>query len=148
MGCWCWVSSRSGWLLELLTELITEGDEAKANLCQKLVCSMLKNLKAYFSSQSGYFLNYFLLQVLTYKLSAKSVEAKIWTEKLKSHLESTGLSKQEKVKISLFSYSPIETRSLSGKDSSEVELKGLCEEETTAKQRQVLISTNTRGGEK
>merc|ERR1711940_76035 len=21
VGCWCWVSSRSGWLLELLTEL-------------------------------------------------------------------------------------------------------------------------------
>ena len=53
------------------------------------------------------FLNFFLSQVLTYKLSGKSEEAKIWTEKLKSHLQSTGLSKKEKVKISFFGYSPI-----------------------------------------
>ena len=87
-----------------VAEEMTEGYEAKANLCQKLVYSMLKHLKAYFSSQSGYFLNYFLSQVLTYKLSGKSEEAKIWTEKLESHHESAGLSKQEKVKISFFGY--------------------------------------------
>ena len=37
-------------------------------------------------------------QVLTYKLSGKSEEAKIWTEKLMFHLESIGISKEEKVK--------------------------------------------------
>ena len=26
-GGWCWVSSRSGWLLELLTELIINNDD-------------------------------------------------------------------------------------------------------------------------
>ena len=45
--------------------------------------------------------------MLTYKLSGKSEEAKIWTEKLESHHESAGLSKQEKVKISFFGYSPL-----------------------------------------
>ena len=37
-------------------------------------------------------------QVLTYKLSGKSEEAKIWTEKLMFYLESIGISKEEKVK--------------------------------------------------
>ena len=44
-----------------VAEEMTEGDEAKANLCQKLVCSMLKHLKAYFSSQVGYFFKLFFV---------------------------------------------------------------------------------------
>ena len=41
-----------------VAEEMTEGDEAKANLCQKLACSILKHY-AYFPSQSGYFLKLF-----------------------------------------------------------------------------------------
>ena len=127
-----------------VAEEMTEGHEAKATLCQKLVSSMLQLLLVPISFQSWTVSS---PQVLTYKISDNSEEAKNWTEKLKFHLECLGINKQEKVKhhFLLFYFT---IRSFSGKDSSEVELKGFCEEETTSKQRQVLISTNTRGGEK
>lgn len=101
-----------GHLEEAATDLsvaleLTEEDEAKANLCQKLVRVRLVvfpqpftvkfNTKVARSNFPG--CSKASLQVLTYQLCGHVEEAQMWTQKLKSHLESMSISKQKKVNI-------------------------------------------------
>ena len=102
---------RMGRLEEAATDLsvafeMTGEDDAKANICQKLVRVKLIfpqpftvkfNTKVVRSNFPG--CSKALLQVLTYQLSGQVEDAQMWTQTLKSHLESMGISKQKKVNI-------------------------------------------------